>query len=83
MKILMAAQKEKVTAFHLNGSWLGPFVREQPDMELFDIYIDDGYSGANFDPPDFKRMMADIEAGKRPFRLFVCVLLQSQIIMTV
>ena len=36
------------------------FVREQPDMELFDIYIDDGYSGANFDRPDFKRMMADI-----------------------
>ena len=30
------------------------FVREQPDMELFDIYIDDGYSGANFDRPDFK-----------------------------
>ena len=23
------------------------FVREQPDMELFDLYIDDGYSGAN------------------------------------
>lgn len=39
------------------------FVREQPDMELFDIYIDDGYSGANFDRPDFKRMMADIENG--------------------
>ena len=39
------------------------FVREQPDMELFDIYIDDGYSGANFDRPDFKRMMEDIENG--------------------
>ena len=39
------------------------FVREQPDMELFDIYIDDGCSGANFDRPDFKRMMADIEDG--------------------
>lgn len=24
------------------------YVREQEDMELFDIYVDDGYSGANF-----------------------------------
>ena len=39
------------------------FVREHDDMELFDIYVDDGYSGANFDRPEFKRMMADIEAG--------------------
>lgn len=39
------------------------YVREHEDMELFDIYVDDGYSGANFDRPEFKRMMADIEAG--------------------
>ena len=24
------------------------FVMAQPDMELFDIYVDDGYSGTNF-----------------------------------
>ncbi|MDE6957358.1 MAG: recombinase family protein [Lachnospiraceae bacterium] len=39
------------------------FVKEQPDMELFDIYIDDGFSGSNFNRPNFKRMMADIEDG--------------------
>ena len=39
------------------------YVRAHDDMELFDIYVDDGYSGANFDRPEFRRMMADIEAG--------------------
>ncbi len=24
------------------------FIREQENMELFDIYVDDGYSGTNF-----------------------------------
>ena len=27
---------------------LRSFVKSQPDMQIFDIYVDDGYSGANF-----------------------------------
>ncbi len=39
------------------------YIRKQEDMEIYDIYVDDGWSGANFDRPSFRRMMEDIEAG--------------------
>ncbi len=40
------------------------FIREQEDIELFDCYADDNYSGSNFERPEFKRMISDITAGR-------------------
>lgn len=40
------------------------FVRQQTDMELYDIYIDSGYSGMDFHRPEFRRMMEDVSLGK-------------------
>lgn len=40
------------------------YIREHDDMDLYDIYVDDGFTGSNFDRPEFKRMISDIEAGK-------------------
>ena len=39
------------------------FLKSNPDIELYDIYIDDGYSGVNFNRPDFQRMLKDVREG--------------------
>ena len=36
------------------------YIKEN-DYKLFDIYIDDGYTGTNFERPAFKKMINDIE----------------------
>lgn len=40
------------------------FLRSHPDIHHVAEYVDDGYTGTNFERPDFKRMMDDIYAGK-------------------
>ena len=40
------------------------YVKNQPNWVLTDIYQDDGYTGTNFNRPDFIRLKQDIEAGK-------------------
>ena len=44
-------------------SLLDEFVKKHR-LAVYDVYVDDGWSGTNFDRPDFQRMIGDIEAGK-------------------
>ena len=37
---------------------------EENNLHVVGEYIDDGWSGTNFDRPNFQRMMKDVEAGK-------------------
>lgn len=44
-------------------SLLLEFVSRNPDIEVVSIRVDDGYTGTNFNRPDFKNMLKDIQDG--------------------
>lgn len=41
---------------------LNEFLNDNPDIELYDYYIDDGYSGTDFSRPSFERLLDDLYA---------------------
>lgn len=43
---------------------LQEFIRRREGLKLIDLYIDDGWSGTNFERPSFQRMIRDIEGGR-------------------
>ena len=43
---------------------LHKFINERENFELVDEYVDDGFTGTNFDRPEFKRLIKDIELGR-------------------
>lgn len=44
--------------------FLTKYIAKEPNWLLIDIYIDDGYTGTNFNRPSFIRLKEDIEQGK-------------------
>ena len=49
----IASQKEVLTKYVADRGW-----------NITDIYVDDGYSGTDFNRPAFKRLISDIEIGR-------------------
>lgn len=40
------------------------YIANHPDLELADTYIDNGFTGTNFDRPEFERLMQDVKSGR-------------------
>lgn len=48
-----------------NQKWqLASYVNNLENAEVFDYYVDDGYTGTDFNRPGFKRMFSDMVNGK-------------------
>lgn len=43
---------------------LTDYIAKREELLIYDVYVDDGYTGTNFNRPDFQRMIGDIESGK-------------------
>lgn len=53
--------EEKASNSVINQKQLiSEYIKKKDDLEFIDYYIDDGYSGTNFDRPAFKELLKDI-----------------------
>lgn len=43
--------------------FLADYIKIHENLLVYDIYVDDGFSGTNYERPAFRRMIRDIEAG--------------------
>ncbi len=64
--------KEESDSIGNQRSFLQEFAALESDIAVHDIYIDDGYSGTNFERPSFQRMMDDLKS-----RVINCVIVKD------
>lgn len=43
---------------------INDYIKEHKYLDLIDYYIDDGYSGMNFNRPEFSRLLQDLKDKK-------------------
>lgn len=69
---LSGGGKTESNSIHNQRELLMNYLAGHPEMALVEEYKDDGYTGTNFDRPDFQRMMMDIRKG-----LINCVIVKD------
>ena len=57
-------KKQKGNSIENQQALINAYIEEHTDLELTEVYIDNGLSGQYFDRPAFSQMVADVENGK-------------------
>lgn len=56
--------KEESASITNQRDYIMNYLRSNDDFIFVDEYVDDGFSGGDFERPDFKRLIVDIEYKK-------------------
>ena len=57
-------EKQESNSVTSQKTLLNEFIEEQEDLIVYDTYIDDGFTGTDFNRPSFQRLLEDMRNGK-------------------
>ena len=60
MKII-GKEKQESNSVTSQKTLLNEFIEEYDDLIVYDTYIDDGFTGTDFNRPSFQRLLEDME----------------------
>ena len=62
--VRMSSEKEGDSSIQNQISLINDYIKKSEDLVLTETYIDNGFTGTEFERPDFQRMMTDVYNGK-------------------
>ena len=62
--IRISKKEKEVNSIANQKDLIGYYIKDKEDMKIYNYYVDNGYSGTNFDRPELKRMIKDISNKK-------------------
>jgi len=61
--VRLSVEQEDDDTIQNQAEYIKEFIRGREDLELVGVYMDHGYTGTNFDRPEFSRLMIDAQSG--------------------
>jgi len=61
IRLSVEDNKKRGDSLETQKSIIEKYIAVNPDLKLFDVYIDNGITGTHFERPAFKKMLEDIE----------------------
>ena len=56
-------EKQESNSITSQKTLLNEFIEEYDDLIVYDTYVDDGYTGTDFNRPGFQRLLEDMQKG--------------------